>query len=65
MNGPMTWKNAVFSFEDFLTRLQTDYVDIGMIHFVDTEEDYHGIFDTDVIRYALSLKERGKSVRWG
>ena len=49
-----------FFFEDFLTRLQTDYVDIGMIHFVDTEEDYHGIFETDVIRYALSLKEQGK-----
>lgn len=26
------------AFEDLLARLQTDYIDIGMIHFVDTEE---------------------------
>lgn len=46
-------------FEDFLTRYQTDYVDIGMIHFVDTDEDYHAIFDSDVIQYVCSLKEKG------
>lgn len=47
-------------FEDFLTRLQTDYVDIGMIHFVDTEEDYKGVFESEVIEYAKQLKAEGK-----
>lgn len=47
-------------FEDFLTRLQTDYVDIGMIHFVDSEEDYKSVFESDVIEYAKQLKEEGK-----
>jgi uncharacterized protein len=46
-------------FQDLLERLQTDYIDIGMIHFVDSEADYHSVFDTDVIRYALDLKEAG------
>ena len=47
-------------FEDFLTRLQTDYVDIGMIHFVDSEEDYKSVFESDVIEYAKQLKAEGK-----
>ena len=36
-------------FEDFLTRLETDTVDLGMLHFVDTEEDYASVFDSAVI----------------
>lgn len=28
------------AFEDLLARLQTDYVDLGMIHFVDQENDW-------------------------
>lgn len=47
-------------FEEFLTRLQTDYVDIGMIHFVDSEEDYKSVFESDVIEYAKQLKAEGK-----
>ena len=48
------------AFEDLLSRLQTDYVDIGMIHYVDLEEDYAAVFETDIITYAQSLKEAGK-----
>ena len=47
-------------FEDFLTRLETDTVDLGMLHFVDTEEDYASVFDSAVIDYALELKASGK-----
>ena len=47
-------------FEDFMERLDTDYVDIGMIHFVDTEEDYKGVFESEVIEYAKQLKAEGK-----
>ena len=32
-------------FQDFLERLQTDYVDIGMIHYVDDEKDFQHAFN--------------------
>ncbi len=48
-----------FFFEDFMARLQTDYVDIGMIHFVDSEEDYASVFDTELIDYCTKLKKDG------
>ena len=48
-----------FFFEDFMERMQTDYVDVGMLHFVDTMADYESVFNTDVIRYAVELKEKG------
>ena len=31
-----------------------------MIHFVDSEEDYKSVFESDVIEYAKQLKEEGK-----
>lgn len=46
-------------FEDFLTRLRTDYVDIGMLHYVDTPADFEAVFHSPVIEYAKGLKERG------
>ncbi len=46
-------------FEDFLTRLQTDYVDIGMIHFVDTMEDWDTVVNGPVMAYAQKLKVQG------
>lgn len=48
-----------FFFEDFLTRLQTDYVDIGMIHFVDTEADCDGTLSSGMLEYAQELKAKG------
>ncbi len=48
------------AFDDLLTRLQTDYIDIGMIHFVDTEDDYQSAFESDILPYALELKKTGK-----
>ncbi len=49
-----------FFFEDFLTRMRTDYVDIGMFHCVDTKADSDKIFDNaPLINYALSLKKQG------
>ena len=46
-------------FEDFMERLQTDYVDIGVIHFVDTPEDLAQVFDGPVLAYAKELKRQG------
>ena len=47
------------AFEDLLSRLQTDYLDVGMIHYVDNDDDYASIFTSEIIQYALSLKEQG------
>ena len=48
------------SFEDLLTRLQTDYIDIGMIHYVDSNDDFDSVFNTEIIEYAKELKAQGK-----
>ena len=47
------------AFEDLLARLQTDYIDLGMIHFVDTGKDWEAAFQSPYIDYVKALKERG------
>ena len=47
------------AFEDLLTRLQTDYIDIGMIHYVDTVEDWEALQDSDFLKYILEMKANG------
>lgn len=47
------------AFEDLLTRLQTDYIDLGMIHYVDTVEDWNNIQDSEFLKYVKELKEKG------
>lgn len=48
------------SFEDLLTRLGTDHLDVGMIHYVDNEQDFHRIFDGEIIHYVQELKAQGR-----
>ncbi len=48
------------AFEDQLKRLGTDYLDIGMIHYVDGESDFQEVFQGEVIRYCKELKSEGK-----
>ena len=50
---------VVPAFEDLLTRLRTDYIDLGMIHFVDSEEEWDRIQTSDYLRYVLDLKAKG------
>lgn len=47
------------AFEDLLARLRTDYIDLGMIHFVDTEEDWAGAMNGPYLDYVKDLKARG------
>ena len=65
------WKNGQYertrevaaakaSFDDLLTRLGTDFIDVGMIHYSDEEADFHRIFDGDFIEFVKSLKADGK-----
>ena len=44
---------------DFLARFHTDYIDIGMIHFVDDLDDWHTIENQGILEYALQLKQKG------
>lgn len=48
------------SFEDLLTRLATDYIDIGMIHYVDSLEDWEAVAGGPVMEYARELQSQGK-----
>ena len=45
--------------QDFLRRLHTETIDIGMIHFVDDLEDWHTIETQGLLEYALQLKQKG------
>lgn len=66
-----TWQNGQYvrtrdmtfvkpAFEDLLSRLKSDYVDIGMIHYVDTLEDWNNILASDYLEYVRELKASGK-----
>lgn len=47
------------AFEDFLTRMQTDYVDIGVINYVDEVKDFDVIMNGEFIEYVRELKRTG------
>lgn len=65
-----TWQNGQYvrtrelsqvkpAFEDLLQRLGTDYIDLGMIHFVDKEEDWDLAFHGPFLDYVKELKAQG------
>jgi len=45
-------------FEELL-RLCGGYIDFGMLFFIDSDDDYRKVFETDIAGYALKLKEKG------
>ena len=47
------------AFRDLLGRLGTTYIDLGMIHFVDEEKEFHTIMNGQFYSFAESLKEKG------
>lgn len=66
-----TWQNGQYvrtrdvnlcreAFEDLLARLQTDYIDLGMIHFVDQEADWDAAMNGAYMEYVKELKASGK-----
>ena len=46
-------------FESMLELLQTDYLDVGMIHYCDSMADWREIAVGPVLAYALELKRAG------
>ncbi|MBQ9269229.1 MAG: aldo/keto reductase [Oscillospiraceae bacterium] len=66
-----TWQNGQYTrtrdvaqcriaFEDLLSRLQTDYIDLGMIHYIDQESDWDKAMNGPYLDYVMELKARGK-----
>ncbi|MDE7403869.1 MAG: aldo/keto reductase, partial [Lachnospiraceae bacterium] len=53
-------EKAKAGFEDQLQRLGTDYLDIGMIHYVDGESNFEEVFQGEIIEYCKELKAEGK-----
>ncbi len=65
------WKNGQYeatreinevktAFYDMLKNLDTDYVDIGMIHYVDSIDTWKQIADGEIMQFALQMKKEGK-----
>lgn len=65
-----TWQNGQYvrtremdrvkeAFQDLLDRLETDYIDLGMIHFVDEAAEFDRIMEGEFIQYVRLLKEKG------
>lgn len=48
------------AYNDLFRRLKTDYADIGMIHYVDEQKDFDGVFGGEILKYAKELKKAGK-----
>lgn len=46
-------------FEDYLKQYNTDYIDIGMLHFVDDDDDWDALADSPIMEYAYDLKRKG------
>ena len=47
------------AFADLLARLGTDYIDLGMIHYVDSEQEWDEIVNGPFMEYVHALKESG------
>jgi len=46
-------------FENLLRCLNTDYIDFGMLFFIDSEKNFSDVFEGDALPYALELKKKG------
>lgn len=46
-------------FEGELRKYATDYADIGLIHYVDDDEDFEEVMEDGIFEYALGLKKSG------
>ncbi|MBR5601522.1 MAG: aldo/keto reductase, partial [Clostridia bacterium] len=47
------------AFADLLERFQTDYIDLGMIHFVDKLDDWKTVLECGFMDYMIELKKTG------
>ena len=65
-----TWQNGQYvrtrdmkevkpAFEDLLQRIGGGYIDLGMIHYIDSVEDWNTAMNTEYIKYVHELHEAG------
>lgn len=65
-----TWQNGQYvrtrnleqvriAFQDLLDRMGTDYIDLGMIHFVDEKAEFRRVMEGEFIDYVKGLKAQG------
>ena len=65
------WKNGRYlrvrdipsieeAFEDLLSRFHTDYIDLGMIHFVDRPDDWQTVLEGGFMDYIVEQKRLGR-----
>ena len=47
------------AFTDLMARLRTDYIDVGMVHYVDEQKDFDQVFGGPVIEFAKEQKAAG------
>lgn len=47
------------AFADLLTRLETDHIEVGMIHYVDSFDDLEATRKAGIFEYARALREQG------
>ncbi len=53
-------KEVEDGFEDMMRLLQTDYIDVGMIHYCDSISDWNTIIHNGILAYAVGLKKQGR-----
>lgn len=58
-------REVVPSFENMLKNFGTDYVDVGMIHYVDSAATWNAVVENGILEYALKLKRESKIRRIG
>lgn len=46
-------------FENLLKDLGTDYIDFGMLFFIDNEQHFNDVFHTEILQYVEGLKRKG------
>ena len=65
------WKNGQYlrtrdlaetkaGFEEMMSLLDTDYLDVGMIHYCDAMKDWETIVENGILDYARELKKQGR-----
>lgn len=47
------------AFQDLLDRLQTDYIDLGMIHYIDSLEEWNRVMNSSYMAYVHELHKTG------
>lgn len=51
------------AFEDLMNRFHTDYMDLGMIHYIDADEEYDRVMSGPFMEYVRRVVRSGRGDR--